>query len=645
MPRDTSGNYTLPAGNPVVGGTTIQPSWANPTLADVATGITNSLSRNGNGGMLAGLPGFDGTVSLPGYAFTNELGSGLYRASSNDIRMGVGGNTTMRWIDDTATAAGSQQPVQYWDGSAWVPIGSNLAPFVEDSATNTVTDVLSLTHTTTGTPAVGFGTGLAFIAETSAGNNETGMVLEAVTTNVGAGTEAFDFVVKLMAGGAAAAEAFRVSSAGAVSLTSLEATNLDGILGANTPAAATVTSFAADSGATIGTLTLADGSITDSGGAISFGSAALGTTGTARTGNLGIGKAASSYAIDIESATGGAAFNMTRTAGSVFSMGMTTAGGTSMSSSGASGYLSFGTGSTAGSPSERARFNTSGHFLVGKNATGFATAGIELRSDNTIYSTTSAGPALSLNRLTSSGPIADFYYSNSLHGRVGSTGGTLYIDGAGTGVGIEFQAAGLRPRQNGTASNNTMSLGDASYKWATTYSTRFVAGTGRLTIDGNAIYDPAGTGNNVGITFGSTGLLPTNGAGAGADNTLDLGSSSYYMRTGYFKTDIAIGSSGGSVNATRSKFWVNYNTTGTAAIQDSYNVTSITDNAVGNITVTIATNFGDADWASSMSSPASFTQISGSSAKTAGTITVLTLNTTPALIDIDDVSVIGHGNQ
>ena len=36
MPRSPSGDYTLPAGNPVVTGTIIESVWANTTLADLA---------------------------------------------------------------------------------------------------------------------------------------------------------------------------------------------------------------------------------------------------------------------------------------------------------------------------------------------------------------------------------------------------------------------------------------------------------------------------------------------------------------------------------------------------------------------------------------------------------------------------------
>jgi microcystin-dependent protein len=51
MPRNSSGVYTLPAGNPVAGDTTIDTEWANPTMSDIGNEITNSLPRDGSAGM------------------------------------------------------------------------------------------------------------------------------------------------------------------------------------------------------------------------------------------------------------------------------------------------------------------------------------------------------------------------------------------------------------------------------------------------------------------------------------------------------------------------------------------------------------------------------------------------------------------
>ena len=47
MSRNGSGTYSLPAGNPVVTGTTITSSWANSTLSDIANSLTQSVSADG----------------------------------------------------------------------------------------------------------------------------------------------------------------------------------------------------------------------------------------------------------------------------------------------------------------------------------------------------------------------------------------------------------------------------------------------------------------------------------------------------------------------------------------------------------------------------------------------------------------------
>ena len=47
MSRNGSGVYSLPAGNPVVTGTTISSTWANTTLTDIASALTGSLAADG----------------------------------------------------------------------------------------------------------------------------------------------------------------------------------------------------------------------------------------------------------------------------------------------------------------------------------------------------------------------------------------------------------------------------------------------------------------------------------------------------------------------------------------------------------------------------------------------------------------------
>ena len=94
-------------------------------------------------------------------------------------------------------------------------LNTSFSTYTENDAFNTsVVYPITLTHTTTDTPGNGIGTGLKFITETSAGNNEIGGLIEVVTTDVTSGSEDFDFVFKTMAGGNAATESLRIGSTG-----------------------------------------------------------------------------------------------------------------------------------------------------------------------------------------------------------------------------------------------------------------------------------------------------------------------------------------------------------------------------------------------------------------------------------------------
>lgn len=89
MPRNSSGLYTLPAGNPVVANTLIDTNWANPTMSDLGAAITDSLDRYGRGGMLAQLKLADGTLVQPAFAFNSESSTGLLRPSTGLFQVAV----------------------------------------------------------------------------------------------------------------------------------------------------------------------------------------------------------------------------------------------------------------------------------------------------------------------------------------------------------------------------------------------------------------------------------------------------------------------------------------------------------------------------------------------------------------------------
>jgi hypothetical protein len=86
---------------------------------------------------------------------------------------------------------------------------------VENSSTNSVTDLLKLQVQSSGTPAVGIGTGIEFSTETAAGTLETGGTIESVTTGLTPTAEEFDMVFKTMSAGATAAERLKLNGSGA----------------------------------------------------------------------------------------------------------------------------------------------------------------------------------------------------------------------------------------------------------------------------------------------------------------------------------------------------------------------------------------------------------------------------------------------
>ena len=150
MPRDSAGNYSLPAGNPVSSGEVISATWANTTMSDLGDAVAASLDRYGRGGMLAPFAFSDGTVTAPGAAWSNEPTSGFYRSSYGDIRITVTGVDRQRWTDSGTQlwnpAKGAWQEIVTTEGGN-IPaavvndltvLDSFQSPGISDNATETV---------------------------------------------------------------------------------------------------------------------------------------------------------------------------------------------------------------------------------------------------------------------------------------------------------------------------------------------------------------------------------------------------------------------------------------------------------------------------------------------------------------------------
>jgi hypothetical protein len=114
MGRNSQGVFTPPSNvNPVVTGTVITAEWANTSVNDISQGITESLDRQGRGGMLSPLKLADGTLPAPGITFGNESSSGFARLSAGAFSAVVQGvnvweitSQTFDFYGDTFTVDG-----------------------------------------------------------------------------------------------------------------------------------------------------------------------------------------------------------------------------------------------------------------------------------------------------------------------------------------------------------------------------------------------------------------------------------------------------------------------------------------------------------------------------------------------------------
>ena len=116
---------------------------------------------------------------------------------------------------------------------------------------------------------------------------------------------------------------------------------------------------------------------------------------------------------------------------------------------------------------------------------------------------------------------------------------------------------------------------------------------GQLKIGGNVIATHAGTEGAGTVTLDSSTLT------IGSNTTVTMGAGSIgtavTMSANQPAVKTALNASGDApIYACRA--WVNFNGTGTVAIKDSGNVSSITDNSIGNYTINFTTAMADANY-------------------------------------------------
>ena len=93
MARNGSGAYSLPSGNPVVTGAVISSTWANTTLSDIATALTNSIAKDGQTTPTANLP--MGGFKLTGLGAATSAGDALRHEQLFNSSLTLSGDLTV----------------------------------------------------------------------------------------------------------------------------------------------------------------------------------------------------------------------------------------------------------------------------------------------------------------------------------------------------------------------------------------------------------------------------------------------------------------------------------------------------------------------------------------------------------------------
>jgi hypothetical protein len=182
-------------------------------------GFVCALSRapaRPTGGATPYFPVVNGDAVGGMYMFASDGTGWIYSGAlhaeiSGAVSTGV---VPLSWGFYTTSNVGTLTRALFLDGDGTATFVNKVLIARDSSATNTVTYVERLTSTSTGTPANGIGVGIEFEAEAQAGTNKVVATIEAVTTDVTAGSEDADVVIRTMAAGAAAAEVWRVTSVG-----------------------------------------------------------------------------------------------------------------------------------------------------------------------------------------------------------------------------------------------------------------------------------------------------------------------------------------------------------------------------------------------------------------------------------------------
>ena len=345
-----------------------------------------------------------------------------------------------------------------------------------DATNNGLTNLLTLSHTTTGTAGDGIGTRIVFEGEDDGGTASTMGYIDTLFTDVSDGAEKSAFTFSTRNGGSIA-ERLRIDSSGNVGIgTSSPAYKLSvggAFQSVNTDLISITDTATVYRGTPDGTgfehakiLSGRDAASFTYGSFLSFYTEGK-NSGTTDTSSERMRIDSSGY---ITSTASNPQISFVDSANSSYKWSIQN------TSSAIRFYDNTAT-------SEAMRIDSSGNLLVGKTSADFgATAGAEIRPDGRIAAGR-AGETLVLNRLTSDGNIALFRKDGTTVGSIGTIGGdTITIGSGDTGLLMNQTNDEIIPWNvsSNAARDNAVDLGDASHRFKDLYLSGgvYLGGTG-----------------------------------------------------------------------------------------------------------------------------------------------------------------------
>lgn len=209
MPRNGTGTAQL-ANPPFVPATPISSSVANGNNSDIIDMLTDSLARDGQGGMTGQLKAADGTMPLPGIAFASDVNTGIRRNGTDEMAIVAGAadvvtiSTTNVGIVQTLTAA------KAINLAAPVTVASGATTNVFAAASNNVDMSGTATVTAFDTAAAGITRSVTATGAFTLTHNAVSLILPGGANIVAAAGDTFE-VLSLGSGNAKVREYMRAT--------------------------------------------------------------------------------------------------------------------------------------------------------------------------------------------------------------------------------------------------------------------------------------------------------------------------------------------------------------------------------------------------------------------------------------------------